>query len=371
MVTNVCLRGLFGAALLFSLVGCRHTRLPELLGQGHHVEYHPGQKPLESCSQRLTPKAHDQVQQMSQPSQEQLGREFQRWFLEGLERFGQYGIIPREFPLHEFGTCQIQPYVMMAHDSPDAFRPYAKKVTLVSKGKRGRATVYEIETKTGQRISYIIPAQPYVYDVAEALLALSATSCQTVLFLGSAISASKDVQCGDLMIPETAIYGHAANVYLSPDTSFVQRINAKVYACNSDVFDYLCQEVQGFLETNPQFKSRIFHGKILSDTYTDGVCSSTKKMVHSLHCCAVDLSVTAVYHMAETLGINAVALLSISGQLSATNDSSGRARLPLVQKEVIPQIALSFFQKLPRSVYRPHTKFLGSGGVFEAESTND
>lgn len=173
------------------------------------------------------------------------------------------------------------------------------------------------------------------------------------------------------MIPETTIYGHAANVYLSPDTSFVQRINAKVYACNSDVFDYLCQEVQSFLETNPQFKSRIFHGKILSDTYTDGVCSSTKKMIHSLHCCVVDLSVTAVYHMAKTLGINAVALLSISGQLSATNDSSGRARLPLVQREVIPQIALSFFQKLPRSAYKPHTKFLGSGSVFEAESTND
>lgn len=255
----------------------------------------------------------------------------------------RYGASPKDWPMHEFQTEQIQPHVIIApRYSAKLFAPYVKRVVQVA---NGRFPVFEIETRQGQKIS-LIQVGIGACNTMDAVLALAGTSCEQILFIGSVGSFSKDAGIGDIIIPSKSIAGCAADLYLTADSFLKNNAIGKAYSSDSASFTKLTRLARGFsIKNNPQ----VIDKKVFSiDTV---ICEYPHiREMQKLGCEAIEMETATLFHAAKVIGRKAVALLyvvdcTLKGQsLYHGRTEKSEKRKLTTKKKIIPQLVLKFFQ---------------------------
>lgn len=271
-------------------------------------------------------------------------------FLRLIEAHKKYGASPKDWPIHDFQTTQIQPYVIIApRYSPKLFAPYVKNVTQIA---NGRFPVFEIETNQGQKISFIRVGVG-ACNTLDAVLALSGTACEKILFIGSVGSLSKYAGIGDIIIPSRSVCGVGADLYLTTGSFLKSDAIGKSYASDSESSAKLTRLAQRFSTENGM---KVFDKKVCSIDSIMGEYSQIPE-IKRIGCEAVEMETATLFHTAKVVNIKVTALLyvtdcTLEGQslFYGRTEESEKRKLK-TKREIISQLAIEFFRKDQQAEY--------------------
>lgn len=259
-----------------------------------------------------------------------------------------YGATPTHWAEQEFQTTQIQPCVILAPlYKPEHFAPYVKRVRKVASG---RFPVYELETWQDQRISFI-QVGVGACNTLDAVLALSGTPCRQILFVGSVGSLSTEASLGDIIIPQESVCGCGADAYLTTGNFLKNSSLGKTYAADRKSAQKLRKIAQNVV-LNASLTPNIRQDRVFS---IDTVLGEYHHLptIQKLGCQAIEMETATLFHVAQVIGRDAVALLYVSDcTLKGQSLYYGRnedviKRKDGVKDQIIPQVILKYFLETP------------------------
>lgn len=260
-----------------------------------------------------------------------------------VEAHKQYGATPETWPAHEFQTTQIQPDVIIAPTySPKLFEPYVKNVSQIADG---RFPVFEIETKQGRKISFIHVGVG-ACNTLDAVLALSATPCRKILFIGSVGSLSADAGIGDIIVPSESVSGCEADLYITTNSFLKSNTIGQGYSSDADSSATLRNCAQKFTKDD----IKVVDKKVFSIDTVIGEYRFISEM-QKLGCGAVEMETATLFHAAKVINRKATALLYIVDcTLEGQSIYHGRTKASDIRKQntkkkILPQIAIEFFEQ--------------------------
>ncbi len=184
----------------------------------------------------------------------------------------------------------------------DIFFKYASEIQPVSDG-----TVYDIEYNS-RKITYIRCSGIGAPMSGDVTLALSCTSCQNIIFIGSAGGIRESLNIGDLITVIESVSGDGFSNYLKN-----QPIEPSTFLTSAkpDI------ELTGFLEsyTNKICKDNDINSKKCIIFSIDTIIAQfhhLSSIVNKYKCDVIEMETAAVFNAASIVGIKAAALLLIS-----------------------------------------------------------
>ncbi len=171
----------------------------------------------------------------------------------------------------------------------------------------------------------------------EAVLALSCTPCENLVFTGSVAALEKSAKIGDLFIIERSICGDGFSRYLSPDPVPRDCLEEPVEP-NTFIRECLRQQAQGICDAN---SVPLHEGVVFS---MDCVLPEYFRIGHyadRLGCKGVEMATAAVFRAARLVQIRAAALLIVSDiplqekSLYAGRTENDRSRRRWVTRQVL------------------------------------
>ena len=257
-----------------------------------------------------------------------------------VEAHQTFGASPKDWPDHEFRTQQINPVVFVVPlFSPRYLAPFAKKVTPVAKG---RFPVYDVETKEGGHVSFI-QIGVGACNVLDAVLALAATPCRRLLFIGSVGSLVKEANIGDLIVPSESVSGCGADLYLTTKPLFASPCLGKSYQADAASQSKLLNLAQQEAEQ----RVKVHDLKVVSVETVIGEYHHLED-IRKLGCEAIEMETATFFHAAKVIGRQAAALLYVvdctfqGESLYAGRGPEVIAKKKWVKETLVPKIALKF-----------------------------
>lgn len=254
----------------------------------------------------------------------------------------EYGATPQDWPLHEFQTMQIQPDVILAPlYPPETSAQHVRSVRPIAKG---RFPVFEIETLSGRKISFIRTGVG-ACNMCDTVLALAGTPCRTILFVGAVGSLTASAKMGDLIIPKESISGCGADLYLTEESFRKGNGLGQTYPANSEKAEQLLRLVTSLAAAQ---NVGIHQDKVFSIDTLLGEYPHLPE-IRSLGCDAIEMETATLFHAARVIGRKAVALLYVTDcTLQGKSLYSGRTdadkkRKETVKRTIIPQTINAFF----------------------------
>lgn len=254
----------------------------------------------------------------------------------------EYGATPRDWPLHEFQTTQIQPDVILAPLYPP--QTLAHHVRSIRPIANGRFPVFEIETLSGRKISFIRTGVG-ACNICDAVLALAGTPCRTILFVGAVGSLTTSTKIGDLIIPNESVSGCGADFYLTAGSFRRGNELGQTYPADSEKAEQLLRLVTPLATAQ---NVGIHRDKVFSIDTLLGEYPHLPE-IRSLGCTAIEMETATLFHAAHVIGRKAVALLYVTDcTLQGKSLYSGRTdadknRKETVKRTIIPQAINAFF----------------------------
>lgn len=232
---------------------------------------------------------------------------------------------------HTFKIEQIQPYVIIAPKySAKLFAPYVKSIVQVS---NKNFPIFEIETNQGKKLS-LIQVGAGAGNTHSAVLALVGTCCERILFIGSASSISTNIGPGDIIIPSASVSERGKEMY--------QR--GKRYESDFENSAKLTRLARSFAQKHGV---QVVNKKVFSTSKT----TPHIQEMHKSGCEAFEMETAMFFNGVEIIDRKAAALLYVAncpkGEQSSLNGftEASETRKFRTKNEIIPQVALEFFQK--------------------------
>lgn len=255
----------------------------------------------------------------------------------------KYGATPQDWPMHEFQTTQIQPDVILAPLYPP--QTLAHHVRSIRQIANGRFPVFEIETSSGRKVSFIRTGVG-ACNICDAVLALAGTPCRTILFVGSVGSLTASAKIGDLIVPKESVSGCGADFYLTAESFRKGNGLGQTYLAD-------CEKTEQLLHlTSSLAASRnvdVHQDKVFSIDTLLGEYPHLSE-IRSLGCDAIEMETATLFHAARVIGRKAVALLYVSdctfqGKSFYSDGRTGadKKRKETSKRTVIPQAINAFF----------------------------
>jgi uridine phosphorylase len=267
-----------------------------------------------------------------------------RHLFAGMERFG----------VKESDICRLafqcdasfirESVVLTPMWEPDSFLPYTDKITPLAEFNYRKVWDVSLGDK---KISFIrtgigAPA------VCHAVFALSASPCSTVLFIGAAGGIVPGIQVGDLIIPEYSVCGDGSCRYITTGSVKGNDCFGQKYYPNREISLTLSAAAK-LVPHNENH--RLHSGKTFSVDNLFAEFAHLEEIL-DLGCDTIEMETAALFLAAETSGIRAGALFSVSdNSFSGKSLYAGRTpedeqRRSRARHHLIPKIILETLKRI-------------------------
>lgn len=232
---------------------------------------------------------------------------------------------------------QIRPDVILTpHWKIDIFNPRVPGVTEIVPHK-----VYELELRR-HSITFV-RAGIGAPQTGDTVLALGATPCQRIVFIGSAGALQPHLNIGDLLIPSQSLSGDGFSRYLQPGLP-----PADTFLRPALPDEFLSATLSGYANTAaPAAGASVHRGTVFS---TDSIAAQfplLEGLSRDYDCCAIEMETAAVFAAARSVDIQASALLAISDSpIQGKSLFAGRTPQDLdhyhrIKEDILPVIVLN------------------------------
>lgn len=254
--------------------------------------------------------------------------------------------IPGYFSLDKFNVSPADTVALILHCKPSDIRKnvilsptwsekhfsrYIAKIETISEG-----FVYDISYQ-GKSITYIRSGMgaPFAGD---AILALSCTPCENVIFIGSVGGLKESLVIGDLVLVNRSISGDGFSNYIEKapltSSSFLTstRPNIELSILLEEIARSICEEPGITLSKGDIFSIDTI---VASFVHLDFI-------EREFDCIGIEMETSAVFNAASLVGLKAAALLQLSDVIP-TNKSlfSGRTEQDQDRRQYIREAFLS------------------------------
>lgn len=219
-----------------------------------------------------------------------------------LEGNARFGTSPAEFVFGVLGCApqEIRPTVILA----PVWEPEKTLGLKAEPLAEGCVRVWQVEVE-GRQATWIVPGVGAPMNM-DAVLALGATRCRRILFIGSAGALNESMEVGDIALPLESICGDGASRYLQNDLT-TDPFARPAYP-DGNLFvqtENLCRKYCGA------------YGVALHRTVNYSIDTIAAQFAHmdeilALGCGTVEMETAASLRAAELCGIPMTAVFSIS-----------------------------------------------------------
>ena len=223
----------------------------------------------------------------------------------------------------------------------DIFSDYVDGIKHVS-GPTGHG--YDInELSIGNKKVTYITTGVGACNVLDAVLALGCTPCKKILFIGSVGALDKNIEIGDVVVPEYSVCGVGADRYLT--SLSVSENDSYLKKCypNKELFEIILKSTDKVIANTDV---RRYVGKTFSADTIFAQYAHLDEFIN-IGCDTIEMETATLFNSAHVAGIDTAAIFSVSDNtlanksLYAGRTSSDQQRRARVKKDIIPKIVLN------------------------------